>query len=60
MRNKRERGVNMLLLVTHTHTPERCPGVKNAESGKEFLKSLSEEIASKESARYRSVKFLKI
>lgn len=41
----------MLLLVSHTHTPERCPGVKSAESGKEFLKSISEEIASKEKVK---------
>jgi hypothetical protein len=41
----------MLLLVAHTHTPERCLGVKNVESGKEFLKSLSEEIASKEKVK---------
>jgi hypothetical protein len=41
----------MLFLVAHTHTPERCPGVKNDESGKKFLKSLSEEIASKEKVK---------
>ncbi len=38
----------MLFLIRHTHTSEKCPGSKGAEVGKEFLKSLSEEEASKE------------
>jgi hypothetical protein len=35
----------MLLLVTHVHNPENCPGVKSEESGRKFVQSLSEEAA---------------
>ncbi|MFQ6134273.1 MAG: DUF3303 domain-containing protein [Nitrososphaerales archaeon] len=40
-----------MFLIRHTHSPERCPGSKGAGAGKEFLKSLSEEEASKEGVK---------
>lgn len=37
----------MLFLITHIHSPERCPGLQGAEAGRAFLKTLSDEEASK-------------
>ncbi len=41
----------MLFLIRHIHSPERCPGSKGAAAGKEFLRGLSEEEASKDGVK---------